>query len=176
MRRLPTPPLLATLAAGLVLGAVAATAAPAPPDMGDMQRPGLSARLEASGSGTLYASGRMVAFGEVQGAQSISVSGSGARLNFEGRSVNPKRGTATLKRVSGRFYVTGTDVRLTIVARGMSVSIAGKGGARLSGSGVYRLNDSAEAEWNGSWIPVRPSGAFARPQAGPREDRPSLRS
>jgi hypothetical protein len=53
----------------------------------------------------------------------------------------------TRLRGSGRFYLSGSRVMLQIRAEKVSLSVAGRGWARVSGEGEYELNEGAERAW-----------------------------
>ena len=139
--------LLALVAVAPALGARAAQS--------EAQR--ASAQLEATGTGAVTLRGRLVAFGLIPGRGSIVVT------DFDGDAVVridgvlkriPRTDVLRLARVTGRFYVEGSDVRIRIVGTGVTVSAAGRGRATMVGVGSYRLNDGPELDWPGLGEPV----------------------
>src|SRR5687767_13631 len=83
-----------------------------------------SAQIEATGTGAVTLRGRVVAFGLIPGRGSIVVTDfdGDAVVRIDGvlKRIPARADVLRLTRVTGRFYVEGTDVRVRIVGTGVN--------------------------------------------------------
>lgn len=155
-------------------GLALAQGPPGGPGGGGPPGPPRSGQLEASGSGSALLSGRLVAFGEItgvatQGRIQVRDRAGDATFTFDGAPVRfNRRGRAQVRGSTGRFFVSGTAVRITLARVKLSLSSAGRGLARLRGQGLYRLNSERTRRWNGRAIRIAPSPPGNRRR--PRDD------
>ncbi len=120
-----------------------------------------SARLEASGRGTLRLEGRLVAFGAIARRGRLVVIDRSrdrdATATLGGKTLDfDRRGRLRVNRAKGRFFIEGSMMRVTIGSGRLSVSVAGMGRVRFRGSGFYRLNNQRARRWTRRWIPIQP--------------------
>lgn len=133
---------------------------------------GLSAQIQVSGRGTVVLRGRLALSGNLTGRAAVSIQDRArdAVVHVDGDTIPlGRRGRATLRVPHGILYVTGSDVTVRVTGRGLSISAAGSGTARLTGSGRYRLNLGAERSWPRVTIkltttPARPTPASRSPK------------
>ena len=146
------------LIAGLALALVAPVLAGASPrERRDGDRVP-SAQLQATGGGAMTVTGRMSVNGSIfdRGAIVITDRKGDAQAHLAGVELTFNRGRAKVRKASGILYVTGSAVTVRVISSRLSFSIAGKGRARLLGSGTYRLNSDPEKSWRRAWIQVAP--------------------
>ncbi len=111
---------------------------------------GPSAQIELSGRGTVQLRGRLVLSGNLaaRGTVSIVDRGGDASVHMAGAGVTlSRKGRATVRGATGILYVTGSNVTVTVASRGLTISAAGSGTAKLSGTGRYRLNLGSDRAW-----------------------------
>lgn len=154
--------LWAALALAIVVPPATAAADSRAPLREDARVP--SARLQATGGGTMTVVGRMVVNGSIPGRGRVVVIDrrgdataylAGVPLRFTDRR-------AVVRRASGILFVTGSRVAVRVAGRDLTFSIAGNGWARLRGTGTYRLNSGPERSWRRGVIRVTPSSAERR--------------
>lgn len=151
MRHLRLGPRAAVaMAAMALLLATPAAATAAPSVLHGIGSPG-TARLQVEGDGLVNLRGTLVAFGLLPEATTIWVNdvGGDARFVLDGRQPRLREGRVTRFRGSGRFYLSGSDVRVQLRGDDLSISAAGRGRVRLRGEGEYRLNDAPARSWPG---------------------------
>ncbi|MGD9573461.1 MAG: hypothetical protein AB7V62_16400 [Thermoleophilia bacterium] len=142
---------------------VLAQAGPATGKRSDARVP--SAQLQAAGSGAITVEGRMVVNGTIPDrGQVVVIDRRGdAKAYLAGQPLAFRRGRASIRRASGILFVTGSNVSVQVLGVDLSFSIAGNGRARLSGTGVYRLNSDPEQTWGRrTTIKVSPSSGERR--------------
>ncbi len=175
--------LATALVAVLAMPALAtAQLPPGGPGGGEPPRqPPRSGQLQANGTGSVILNGRLVAFGgitRVAGGGGIRVRdrAGDATFTFDGTPVRfDRRGSAAVRGSAGRFFVSGTAVRVTLVRVRVNLSSAGRGFARLRGRGLYRLNDGPRRRWRRRPVRIAPSppGNRGRPaRDGTARDMP----
>jgi hypothetical protein len=136
--------------------------------------------FSARGTGTLVASGRLEAFGRLDGAS--------LRVSTSIPGVVVKRGKVTLRpriirtggkvvrvftvpRLRGAFYVRGRGLRVELRSpvTPLSVQILGRGAVtRLQGQGTFTLNTDPPQDWSAATPPLQikpPPPATLRPRA-----------
>ena len=123
-----------------------------------------SAQLQATGSGAITISGRMVVNGTIPGRGSVVVidRAGDARVHLAGVPREFSRGRVRVRQASGILFVTGSRVLVQVLGVDLTFSVAGNGRALLLGTGTYRLNSGPEMSWSGGWIRVAPSSAERR--------------
>lgn len=136
-----------TAMVGLVATPLAGAAAPLLGTDG-VGSPG-TARLQVEGDGLVHLRGSLVAFGLLPRPATIWVNDAGGdgRFVLDGRQRRLRDGRITRFRGTGRFYLSGADVRMQIRGDDLSISAAGRGRLRLRGDGEYRLNDAPTEPW-----------------------------
>jgi len=115
-----------------------------------------SARVQATGTGTIVMQGEIVAFGLTSGTgRMIVVDFRGdANVTMNGRtrmrslSKRKKKRRLVIKKARGRFYARGSKISVVVQSTQVNLSIAGRGKARLKGIGRYKLNGSAARNWS----------------------------
>lgn len=119
-----------------------------------------SAQIELSGRGIVTLRGRLAITGSVtvRGTITLIDRAADAVVHVDGVPVTfNRKGRATVRRVQGVLYATGSDVTVQINSRGLSLSAAGTGTARLTGSGRYRLNMGVERAWPRTTVRLVPT-------------------
>ena len=154
------------LIAGLALALVVPVLAGAEPESRRGERVP-SAQLQATGRGSMTVTGRMSVNGSIldRGVVLIRDRGDDAEAHLAGVALTFKRGRVKVRRASGILYVTGSAITVKVASSRLSFSIAGKGRARLLGSGTYRLNSDREKRWRRGWIKVAPPSHRRRRRA-----------
>jgi hypothetical protein len=120
-----------------------------------------SARLQATGSGSITVDGRLAVSGTIPGTGRVVVIDrrGDARAYLAGQPLEFRRRRAIVRAASGILYVTGSRVSVQVVGVDLTFSIAGYGAARLRGVGVYRLNAEPEREWRRAAVRLAPSSS-----------------
>jgi hypothetical protein len=116
-----------------------------------------SARVQATGTGTIVVQGQLVVFGLVTGTSRITVvdrRGDG-HVTMNGRTrmrslkgQRRKKRRILIRKAEGRFYVRGSRISVVVRSPSLNVAIAGKGKLRMKGVGRYTLNGSRARNWS----------------------------
>lgn len=143
--------------ARLLTAAVAAAAAIAAPSAAAQDVP--QGILAANGAGTFILDGDAAVLGMVRGPAVILVQDRAGDVRFRvgGKIVRPLRTRpappfVTVRRfrignVRRRFLVTGSNMRIRVDSREMTVNASGRFKVRLNGQGSYTVNDGRPQAW-----------------------------
>lgn len=165
--RLAAPIAAILVVAGVPAMATARTAVPPPVvEQLAMARAvsDLSAQIQLAGRGTVLLRGRLALSGNLatRSVMSVTDRAGDAQVHVGGATIPlNRRGRIANRRVVGILFVTGSDLTVQINGRGVSISAAGSGAVRLTGSGRYRLNLGAERAWPRATIQLRPGSTPA---------------
>lgn len=113
-----------------------------------------SARFQANGTGAVGLNGSVVAFGLLpeRGRLVVTDRAGDGYVTLDGRrrlapTAGARARTVRMPRAHGRFYVSGSDITLSLRGANMTISAAGSGVVRLSGEGQYSLNEGPLTSW-----------------------------
>ena len=129
-----------------------------------------STQLSAKGTGKLTVTGGLVAFGQIDGVGTIIIQddAGGAKVTIGRKARTLPKGTTQIDAVSGKIYVGGNRVTLTVIAPGgLNLSLAGSLGRTLfEGTGTYKLNGAADQSWTVGTLDLTVPAALTKRSGG----------